>query len=76
MIKRDKILHLSAGLAISFIVTISTGSTDYGNSSALIAGIGKEIYDYFHPEKHTAEGLDIAFTALGGVIGSALALII
>tara|TARA_R110002096_G_scaffold163951_3_gene331548 strand:+ start:298 stop:546 length:249 start_codon:yes stop_codon:yes gene_type:complete len=32
-------------------------------------GIGKEVYDYKHPKKHTAEVLDAVATFLGGIAG-------
>ena len=40
------------------------------------AGIGKEIYDYVHPEKHVAQWKDVACDLIGIALGSLLVLLI
>ena len=37
--------------------------------SGLIAGVAKEIYDYYRPEKHTAELNDMFYTWIGSFFG-------
>lgn len=38
--------------------------------AAFTAGVAKEVYDRFHPERHTVDAADFWATALGGAAGS------
>jgi len=63
----DKLIHALAGavitglaslflpLWIAFLVAVGTG-------------LGKEIYDYFYPATHTADGMDFLATGLGSLL--------
>ena len=65
----DKIQHMVVGASI-YGVCIITGKiidSDYLSEvncllPVFIAGAGKEIYDYKHPKKHSAEFLDVVAT--------------
>lgn len=63
----DKALHLISGL---FIYTVAHFiSPVVGLVAVAIAAIGKEVYDWFHRDKHTPEVLDAVATMLGGLAG-------
>ena len=62
MIPVDKLMHAAAGLAVALFVWAVTGSISLGLVAAGLAGIGKEVFDYFHPETHTADPLDALAT--------------
>lgn len=73
-LKADKLLHCFVAaliVAIVYILSLAWGSPGtgfwMGNLLALIALIGKEVYDYYHPDTHVAELYDI----LAGLIGMA-----
>jgi len=63
----DKLIHAAAGAVITLLAAfvlplwmafvIASG-----------AGIGKEIYDYFYPATHTADGMDFLATGLGSLL--------
>lgn len=61
----DKAFHFCGGYILSTIFPIPI---IYGLILAVIAGIGKEIYDKYHVN-HTSENLDMYFTVLGGLFG-------
>lgn len=42
----------------------------WGFAAAIIAGVLKEIWDYFYPETHTCDVWDFVATAGGGLVGS------
>jgi len=58
-IPKDKLLHFAAGIILCLIGGIWL---------AVAGGIAKEVYDYFHPEKHKAELLDFVATLAGGFL--------
>ena len=63
-IPNDKRLHIACGFCIalsSYFIGI------WGLILAMLAGVGKEIYDYFDYGK--PDILDFAATLLGGVVG-------
>lgn len=81
-IAQDKIGHLRAGAAIALIISIAGymifGITDmkYAIFASLVAGAGKEAYDYFDnmrrakkglKAQHTVEFADFWFTLVGGL---------
>lgn len=63
----DKAYHMLAGVAISLLFGWLTRDVLIGFTSALLAGIAKEIYDYYG--NGTSEMNDIIATAQGGAIG-------
>ena len=63
----DKMKHLLAGVVISLLFGWFSHDVLIGFTSALLAGIAKEIYDYFG--HGTSELNDIIATAQGGVVG-------
>lgn len=66
----DKILHFLGGAIISGLVILA-GYPIYAGLAAGIVGAGKEVYDYFHPDKHQADIYDFLATLAGGVLVSA-----
>lgn len=79
-IAKDKKEHLIAGFVIGMAVTLAF-TPAAGIISGIVAGFGKEIYDYTcnwrakrHNKRppHAVELLDFAFTALGGLLGSVI----
>lgn len=68
----DKKLHLACGLAIAFIFGIN--SPWIGMTTGIVAGIVKEIYDYF--DYGLFDKKDMLFTWLGSTIGTGLAILL
>ena len=66
----DKWLHFIAGCSI--YLTFSVGIGNYALIPVVAAGVGKEIYDAWHPESHTAEVTDVVATVAGGLTGMGL----
>ena len=64
-IPADKKKHLIAGFIVCAIVSMLFGYI-VGFVSALVAGAGKEAYDYF-TKKGTPEIADFLYTAVGAV---------
>lgn len=62
----DKKLHLLAGLAIAII--FGWHNPLIGLSAGIIAGIAKEVYDYF--DYGLFDKKDMLFTWLGAIIGA------
>ena len=69
----DKIYHLVAGFIISLIFGFI--NPVLGLILAIIAGVGKEIYDK-KIKKSVIDPLDVIATVVGGVLGTALAIIL
>lgn len=69
----DKIYHLVAGFVISLVFGLI--NPVLGLVLAVIAGVGKEIYDK-KIKKSVIDPLDAIATVLGGVLGTALAIIL
>ena len=67
----DKIYHLVAGFIISLIFGLI--NPVLGLALAVIAGVGKEIYDK-KIKKSVIDPLDVIATVLGGVLGTGLAI--
>ena len=82
-IRKDLLLHFIVGLILTQvtgdIVYICTHSFYGGAITALImgfvAGIAKEIYDYYHIN-HTSDIKDIIATILGSIVGALLVIIV
>ena len=62
-IPKDKLLHALVGLTIFVFVSIFTLQI-VALSVVYVAGVGKEIYDKFHPKTHTADIKDILATVV------------
>ena len=63
----DKALHFIGGVlifAVGHFVTVTVALM-----LVVIAALGKEIYDWFHQDKHTPEVMDAVYTMAGGVAG-------
>ncbi len=67
MTMNDKLMHLLAGVAISLLFGWLTHDVLIGFTSALLAGIAKEVYDYYG--NGTSDFNDFIATAQGGAIG-------
>ena len=71
MITKDKIQHFLAGFIISAIIGLFNSLL--GLILAILAGVGKEVYDYisnrYYQCKHTVDLYDCLATVLGGLIG-------
>lgn len=61
----DKIYHCLGGV-ILFAIGQLFG---YGLLLAVVVGFLKEVYDYFHQDKHTPDVWDWIATSLGGLLG-------
>jgi len=64
----DKIQHFWIGFLLSLLGTVLLPFVTFG----FAWGIGKEVYDRYHPDKHTAD----IFDAIAAWTGATLALII
>ena len=64
-IPSDKVAHCLGGVVLFAIGQLF----GYGLLLAVIGAVTKEIYDYLHPESHTADVKDAAATILGGLLG-------
>ncbi|MDD2300855.1 MAG: hypothetical protein PHU69_14625 [Fermentimonas sp.] len=73
MLGKDKLYHLVAGFVISIVFGLI--NPVLGLALAVIAGVGKEIYDK-KIKKSVIDPLDAISTVLGGVLGTALAIIL
>lgn len=62
----DKKLHLASGLAIAFVFGVY--NPWIGLFAGIIAGIAKEVYDYF--DYGLFDKKDMLFTWLGATIGA------
>ena len=63
--RRDHQMHLIAGLCVSSLVLIFGGAWWLVLVLALVAGVGKEVYDYFFGG--TVEASDVFWTVAGAV---------
>lgn len=67
-IPTDKVYHFAGGV-ILFAIGQLFG---YGLALCILGAITKEIYDYFHQDKHTPDWKDAVATILGGLLGYAI----
>nr|WP_320132322.1 hypothetical protein [uncultured Holophaga sp.] len=65
MPSKDQIAHAGTGLGLAAIL-IGFGFW-ISLSVVVVAAIGKEVYDYYHPATHTCEVMDACATILGGL---------
>ena len=63
----DKQMHFTCVFIIAAVLTPFIGAASVF-IVAIIAAL-KEVYDYMHPDKHTADFMDWVATTLGGVVG-------
>ena len=66
-IPNDKILHFSVGAAIAALVVIVAGSLPLAGAAVLLAGIGREVYDAYHPATNTVDIWDVVATCAGWI---------
>jgi hypothetical protein len=80
-IAKDKILHLVAGAVVAFVVILVSRTPALGFLAAVIAGVGKELWDKRENDRaarkhvvppHTVEWQDAVWTAGGGALVAAL----
>jgi len=64
-IPSDKVYHCLGGVVLFAIGQLF----GYGLALAILGAITKEVYDYFHPDTHTADWKDAFATTLGGLLG-------
>ena len=64
-IPTDKVYHCLGGVVLFAIGQLF----GYGLFLAVLGAVTKEIYDYLHPESHTADYKDAIATILGGLLG-------
>ena len=78
---RDKVLHLVVGAAIAFGAVLVTSTPVFGLLAAVIAGVGKELWDRHQNARaarnhvvppHSVEWQDAAWTAVGGAVVAGL----
>ena len=75
MIQKDKLLHAGVSFCIELVLAAVLPSWLPWTRAALnvvLIGGGKEIYDKTHPDKHTADWLDLAADAVGAIAGEIL----
>ena len=63
----DKFMHFISGLLIAVILTPFIGF--YSVLIVALIALAKEVYDYLHPDLHTADIWDWVATTLGGIVG-------
>lgn len=63
----DKQMHFACGFIIAALLTPFIGA--YSIVVVAIIALLKEVYDFLHPESHTADFWDWVATVLGGLVG-------
>jgi len=66
----DKTQHAFVGAAIGSAATVFFNDPLVGCLAATTVGAAKEIYDYKHPQNHTASFKDFAVTTLAGCLAA------
>ena len=70
----DKKLHFIAGLIICIVVALIFKNPMYGLIASVIAGVAKEVYDYYDYGK--IDFLDTLATWVGGIAGYIVAFLV
>ena len=73
-IQKDKKLHFIVGLFVAMCMGLFWWPV--GIASAFIAGVIKELYDHFKKSGTGFDWKDLVFTLAGGVIGTALSVLL
>jgi hypothetical protein len=63
----DKALHVIAGVLAYAVFHFV--SPVVGMVAVVVAAVGKEVYDWFHRDRHTPDVWDAVVTVIGGVVG-------
>jgi hypothetical protein len=63
----DKALHVIAGVLAYAVFHFV--SPVVGMAAVVVAAVGKEVYDWFHRDRHTPDLWDAVATMAGGVAG-------
>jgi hypothetical protein len=69
VIPLDKQAHALAGAVIALALGYVLPAW-IAFMAAAVAGLLKEVYDYYHPKTNTSDGLDFLATAAGGLLGA------
>jgi hypothetical protein len=81
----DKVIHFLVGYiiavhgffaAVMFFKIPMIFCLLIGLALGIVAGVAKEVYDSFHPEKHTVDPEDALATILGSVAGTVVTVLI
>lgn len=67
VIPKDKLYHFGAGVLAGVVGFLIHRTPHAAALYALIAGVGKEVYDSFNKENHTVDIVDAIVTVTGGV---------
>ena len=68
--QKDKQLHIVASAILTIAIYLLTKSLIIAGAGALLVGIGKEVYDYYHPKKHTADTKDVLADVIGIMVAT------
>ena len=68
--QKDKQKHIFGSALLVVLLYFVLKSLFLAGVGALVVGVGKEVYDHFHPKKHTADIKDI----LADIVGILIAL--
>jgi hypothetical protein len=81
IVPHDKVMHLVCGAALGAVLIAAMAPFVSISlmlacllSFLIVSGVGfaKEVYDYLHPENHTADFWDFLATAAGGLACSSI----
>ena len=64
---QDKRDHIVLGMVVYGTTRALGGTPAQAMAAAAIVGVGKEVYDHYHPANHSAEIWDAVATIGGGV---------
>ncbi len=64
-LQNDKFLHFIAGGAVAGMMFGATYDLGWSLLGTVVAGVGKEVYDHYHPESHQVDVWDALATFAG-----------
>ena len=73
-IPAEKVVHFASGVILYAGLLPFVGSS-FALSIVVLMAVGKEVYDSYCPDKHTADVWDAVATILGGLIGLFISLV-
>jgi VanZ family protein len=73
-IPADKVMHFASGVILYAGLLPFVGSS-FALSIVVLMAVGKEVYDSYYPDKHTADVWDAVATILGGLLGLFISLV-